>query len=128
VRAPVVTFRRARSFRRELTLPEVLLWQLLRQHRTHGLRFRRQHPVGPYVLDFFCAAASLAVEIDGEGHQHPERAGHDRRRDVWLAQRGIRTLRIAAADLLRKDGLSDALDAIVQAAAPSTAFGGPPPP
>jgi very-short-patch-repair endonuclease len=51
--------------RRALTLPEVLLWQVLRS-RPGGYRFRRQHPAGPYVLDFFCAAAGLCIEVDGK--------------------------------------------------------------
>nr|WP_324255282.1 DUF559 domain-containing protein [Sphingomonas sp. PL-96] len=57
----------ARKFRREMSLPEVLLWRELRA-RPAGLRFRRQHPAGPYVLDFFCSAQRLAVEVDGDAH------------------------------------------------------------
>ena len=62
MRASILTFKRARTLRRKMTLPEVLLWQELRGGRLNGLHFRRQHPVGPYILDFFCAAARLAVE------------------------------------------------------------------
>ena len=54
----------ARTLRRAMTRPEVLLWQVLRE-RPNGLRFRRQHPVGPFVLDFYCPAARLAIEVDG---------------------------------------------------------------
>jgi very-short-patch-repair endonuclease len=53
MRAPIVTFKRARTFRREMTLPEVLLWQGLRGGRLESLRYRRQHPIGAYVLDFW---------------------------------------------------------------------------
>ncbi|MEJ1968138.1 MAG: DUF559 domain-containing protein [Rhizomicrobium sp.] len=65
VRAPILTFKRARALRRKMTLPEILLWQQLRGRKLRGLSFRRQHPVGPYILDFFCASAALAIEVDG---------------------------------------------------------------
>ncbi|HSZ67112.1 MAG TPA: endonuclease domain-containing protein [Xanthobacteraceae bacterium] len=111
-----------------MTLPETLLWQVLRSRHVAGLRFRRQHPVGPYILDFYCASARLAVEIDGAAHDSAEQVRHDERRTAWLASRHIKVLRIAAADVLKRDGLELVLLAIEQGAAPSTAFGGPPPP
>jgi very-short-patch-repair endonuclease len=61
-----------------------------------GLKFRRQHPIGPYVLDFYCAEAKLAVEVDGEVHSHPDRIQHDRRRTEWLERQGLMVLRISA--------------------------------
>jgi very-short-patch-repair endonuclease len=109
-----------------MTLPEVILWQELRRGNLAKLRFPRQHPVGPYILDFYCSTARLAIEIDGTLHeQHSE---HDEGRDRWLARQGIRVLRIAAADILNDKHLEDVLSGIVQVTAPSTAFGGPPPP
>ena len=111
-----------------MTLPEVLLWDVLRGRRVGQLRFRRQHPVGPYVLDFYCPSARLAVEIDGSAHDHPDRAMHDARRDAWLIEHSIRVLRFDAKDILDQSGIDDVLVTIVAAAAaPSTAFGGPPP-
>lgn len=98
--APELTVRRAKDLRRKLTLPEVLLWQAVRGERLDA-RFRRQHPIGPYILDFYCDAAKLAVEIDGQVHDHPERIAHDRRRTAWLAVRGITVLRIPAPEVLR---------------------------
>lgn len=92
-------YKAAKRLRRELTLPEVLLWQILRT-RPQGLKFRRQHPVGPYVLDFYCPAVKLGIEIDGIAHDmsdHPER---DTRRDDWLKEQGIAVLRISARDVL----------------------------
>src|SRR5262249_17276328 len=65
MRAPALTFKRAHTLRRSMTLPEVILWQELRRSRFKRLRFRRRHPIGPYILDFFCSSARLAVEIDG---------------------------------------------------------------
>ena len=73
MRAPAITIDRARAARRQMTPPEVIVWQGVRGGRLDGLRFRRQHPIGLYVLDFYCAAARLAVEIDGMGHDVPER-------------------------------------------------------
>ena len=98
--APQTTIGRARALRRRLSLPEVILWQAMRGRSLGGARFRRQHPVGPYILDFHCEAARLAVEIDGAGHEHPDQARHDARRTEWLTLRGIAVYRIAARDVL----------------------------
>jgi very-short-patch-repair endonuclease len=111
-----------------MTLPEVILWQELRRGSLKQLRFRRQHPVGPYILDFFCSAARLAIEIDGTVHHNDQQSEHDARRDRWLTKESIRVLRIAAADILSDERLGDVLYGIVRATAPSTAWGGPPPP
>ena len=111
-----------------MTLPEVLLWQALRE-RPAGLKFRHQHPAGEYVVDFFCAARRLAVEVDGEAHNRGDRPQADAARDTWIAAQGVRTLRVPAREVLRD------LDAVVRHIVgtargeyPSTAFGGPPPP
>lgn len=82
-----------------MTPPEARLWTRVRAHRLQGYKFRRQHPVGPYILDFYCAAARLAVEVDGRYHEHPDQIAHDRRRTRWLASQGIRVMRIAAHDV-----------------------------
>jgi very-short-patch-repair endonuclease len=115
MRAPLLTFKRARALRRALTLPEVLLWQALRGGRVGGLRFRRQHPVGPYVLDFYCPSARLALEVDGAVHDLPNQAGRDLRRDAWLAGQGIRVLRVLAADVLDEERRQGVLDTIAAA-------------
>ena len=82
-----------------MSLPEVLLWMALRKRQAGGLRFRRQHPIGPYILDFYCEAVRLAVEIDGEGHLHGDPT-RDERRDSWVAAQGVSTLRFIARDVL----------------------------
>jgi len=97
---PRITVERARDLRRRMTRPEVRLWQALRGRRLGGARFRRQHPVGPYILDFYCEAARLAVEVDGEGHNHPDRMAHDARRTNWLARAGIAVHRVSARAVL----------------------------
>ena len=63
-------------------------------------RFRRQHPLGPYVLDFYCPAAELVVEVDGSGHSHGDQPARDERRDARLAARGLEVVRIAASEIL----------------------------
>ena len=98
--APTRTVANARRLRREMTLPEVLLWTSIRGGRIDGVRFRRQHPIGPYVLDFYCAAAKLALEIDGSAHDQPDQMRHDRARDEWLAAQGFRVLRVPAKSVL----------------------------
>jgi very-short-patch-repair endonuclease len=100
VRAPALTIARARDLRRRMTPPEVIVWEMLRGGRLDGIRFRRQHPIGPYILDFYCSIARLAVEIDGIGHDAADRARHDERREAWLTEQGVRVLRIAARDVL----------------------------
>jgi very-short-patch-repair endonuclease len=95
--APKPTIQRARSLRRRMTPPEARLWVQLRRKGLEGWRFRRQHPVGPYVLDFYCDAARLAVEVDGQTHSIGAQPQHDRQRDAWLLLRDIRTLRLSAS-------------------------------
>jgi very-short-patch-repair endonuclease len=64
-----------------------------------GLRFRRQHPMGIYILDFYCPAAKLCVEVDGPVHADATRMEHDLRRDTWLAGQGLRVIRVSSADV-----------------------------
>ncbi|WP_414711946.1 endonuclease domain-containing protein [Sphingopyxis sp.] len=82
-----------------MSLPEVLLWQIFRR-QPGGLKFRRQHPIGRYVLDFHVLELKLAIEIDGIGHEMGDRPERDETRDHWLESQGIRMLRIAAKDVL----------------------------
>jgi very-short-patch-repair endonuclease len=89
----------ARKLRRSMTLPEVLLWRELRS-RPGGFKFRRQHPAGPFILDFVCLSARLAIEIDGEAHDRGGSPARDEARDEWLMAQGYRTLRIPAREIL----------------------------
>jgi very-short-patch-repair endonuclease len=113
--APPKTVRRARELRSAMTLPEVLLWVQLRRGQA-GARFRRQHPIGPYILDFYCDDAKLAVEVDGAGHSMGDQPRLDDRRDAWLATKGIRVLRLPAKEVL--DNLESVVATIAQAARP----------
>ena len=105
--APPRTVRRARDLCTRMSLPEVLLWQVMRRGQ-HGLRFRRQHPFGPYILDFYCAERRLAVEVDGYSHSVGDRPAHDERRDDWLNGQGVRVLRLPAETVLKD------MDAVVR--------------
>ena len=87
-----------------MTMPELMLWQELRGKRLQGLRFRRQHPIGPYILDFFCAERNLAIEVDGEGHGLDAQRAYDRARDEWLSKRGVHVLRLPAAYVIQELG------------------------
>ncbi|WP_284124536.1 endonuclease domain-containing protein [Parerythrobacter aestuarii] len=89
----------ARKVHHEMSLPERLLWHELRA-RKGGAKIRRQHPVGPYVLDFYCAAAKLGFEIDGSANDLSDRPERDRSRDSALADLGIEIVRIPARDVL----------------------------
>ncbi len=75
-------------------MPERSLWSWLRRHHLGGYKFRRQHPLGPYVLDFYCAALKLCVEVDGRGHDAFGRAMQDLDRSALLSQMGIVVIRI----------------------------------
>ena len=83
----------ARQLRKEQTDAERLMWSLLRDRRLAGFKFRRQHPVGPYILDFYCHEASLAVELDGGQHNEPDERARDSKRTAFLKDREIRVLR-----------------------------------
>jgi very-short-patch-repair endonuclease len=86
----------------------------------NGIRFRRQHPLGPYILDFYCASARLAIEVDGASHDFADRASHDTLRDNWLQWRDVRVLRFTAADVLDDHRLEGALRMIVEEAGSSS--------
>ncbi|MGH7976527.1 MAG: endonuclease domain-containing protein [Limisphaerales bacterium] len=92
---------RARELRRKETWAEKLMWRWLRDRRFSGYKFRRQHPEGVYDLDFYCEEASLAVELDGFGHGHPDQQKHDAEREKFLASQGIKVLRFWNSHLRR---------------------------
>ena len=93
-----------------MTEPEVMLWSRLRRRLPDTPVFRRQHPLGVYILDFFCPAAKLAVEIDGHLHGEEPQRLHDARRDRWLAAKGLIVHRIPASSVVADvDGVADGL-------------------
>ena len=93
------TVERARGLRRTLSPPEVSLWQGPRTLAA-GMKFRSQHPAGPFVFDVYCPSPRLTIEIDGSSHDHVSQIGQDERRDAWLQAQGVRVLRVRAKDVL----------------------------
>lgn len=89
---------KARHLPCTMSLPEVLLWQQL---PTADVKFRRQHPVGAFVLDFYCGAAKVGVEVDGIAHEMGARPEKDKMRDGWLRQQGFRIVCVPAVQVLR---------------------------
>ena len=119
--APDLDIESAREMRRQMSLPEVMLWQVVRGGRL-GVHFRRQHPIGPWILDFYGHACRLAVEIDGASHDEPDRIELDRKR-------GISTHRIPAREVMvNLDGVLDGLRLRVGKGPLHRRAGSPPPP
>lgn len=91
VSAPKRTIKIARQLRRNMSLPEMLLWRILRE-RPNGWKFRKQHPAGAYILDFYCLEKRLGIEIDGIVHNMGNQPQHDQKRDAWLTKHRITVL------------------------------------
>jgi very-short-patch-repair endonuclease len=100
----------ARRLRVSATPVERILWSRLKSAEIEGQSFRRQHPLGPCILDFYCAAARLCIELECEQHGRARVAARDQRRDRWLQEKGILVLRFSNTDV--RGNLSGVLDAI----------------
>jgi very-short-patch-repair endonuclease len=96
--------KRARRLRQDATAVEARLWSKLRAGRLAELDFRRQHPAGRYVLDFYCPALSLAIELDGSQHGDEPQRIRDQRRGAWLRARGVTELRFWNNDITQRFG------------------------
>ncbi len=97
---------RARTLRKSMSEAEWKLWHELRKRQVGGHRFRRQHPIGPYVVDFVCLEHRFVVEVDGGQHSEPEQVEHDTRRTEWLAREGYRVFRVWNAEVFNNlDGV-----------------------
>lgn len=90
---------KARQSRKTMSKPAIMLWQQLRK-KPLGIKFRRQHPIGSYILDFYCPSAKLAIEVDGMAHDMSDRPDRDERRERDLSQQGVETIRISAQEVL----------------------------
>jgi very-short-patch-repair endonuclease len=91
----------AKSQRRMASDYVLIVWQWLRDRRVLGQKFRREHPVPPYTVDFFCVELGLVIEIDGQPHLTPEGIAHDRVRDRFLKSLSYKILRITGYEILR---------------------------
>jgi very-short-patch-repair endonuclease len=108
-----------------MTKAETILWVELRRDRLHGYRFRRQHPVGPFIADFACVPAKLIVEVDGVTHWSEEAFEYDRKREAYLKALGWRVLRVQNTDVYEQ--LDVVIGVIAAALPPSTASRSPSP-
>lgn len=90
----------ARELRKNMTKAEIMLWGRLRRRAVEGCRFRRQHPIGPFIADFFCSEAGLIIELDGAVHDEEEQRQRDRLRDLAMEDHGLRMLRIKNKEVL----------------------------
>ena len=118
----------ARRLRRSLSLPEVMLWQRLKGS-PQGLRFRKQHPVDPYVVDFYCAAARLIIEIDGIVHDMGDKPKRDEARERFLESKGYSVIRIAAKDIMiDANAVADSILVLVMNPLHQVSLGPPPRP
>jgi very-short-patch-repair endonuclease len=100
---------RARELRTAQTSAEVILWECVRDRRLLSAKFRRQHPIGQYIADFYCHAVRLVVEVDGEIHNLQQ--AEDAARDAWMQQHGLRVLRFTNDEVLNR--LEGVLEVIV---------------
>jgi very-short-patch-repair endonuclease len=111
---------RARTLRRNLTDAERIVWYGVRAHRLEGVGFRRQAPIGPYIVDFVSHAGKLVIEIDGGQHFEDAQEKRDARRDRFLTSKGYRVLRFSNYDVMtNRAGVLEAIASAVLAASPS---------
>jgi very-short-patch-repair endonuclease len=119
LKQPPRTTRIARNLRQRESWGERLMWAWLRDRRFTGYKFRRQHPLGPYILDFFCTGAKLDVEVDVFQHGSPDNQVNDTTRDAFLQDQGIKVLRFWSSHLRRdKQVIRDKIWQTLQERAP----------
>jgi very-short-patch-repair endonuclease len=105
---------RAKALRQDMTDAERILWLATRAHRLNGAAFRRQAPIGPYVVDFVCHAAKLVIEVDGGQHFEPGQMARDKRRRGYLGTQGYRVLRFTNLDVIKtKSGVLETIAAAI---------------
>jgi very-short-patch-repair endonuclease len=107
----------ARTLRQDMTKAERIIWYAVRGHRLDGASFRRQTPIGPYIVDFVSHTAKLVIEIDGGQHFEDRHEARDARRDAYLTSKGYRVLRFSNLDVVaNRDGVVSVIAAAVLAA------------
>ncbi|MCL4216351.1 MAG: DUF559 domain-containing protein [Candidatus Hydrogenedentes bacterium] len=117
----VEQFARARELRKAMSVPEQILWKELKG-KNLGVKFRRQHPIGPYIADFYARDAALVVEVDGDSHRGEIAFNHDSARDAYMLSQGLRVLRFPASDVTSNKGqiLGTIYDACLERALPGS--------
>jgi very-short-patch-repair endonuclease len=119
----------ARALRRDSTRAEQIIWRAVRAHRLNNVGFRRQTPIGPYIVDFVSHSAKLVIELDGGQHFDTAHEQRDARRDMFLRSKGFQVLRFSNHDVLTNlEGvwtvIAAAIDEVVAPSLPSPASGG----
>jgi len=92
-------FANGRALRQQQTESEKAFWEVVRGSRLDGLKFRRQHPIGPFIADFYCHQYKLVIELDGSVHDEVEQQDYDQNRDSWMREYGLTILRFTNQDV-----------------------------
>jgi very-short-patch-repair endonuclease len=113
---------RARELRRDMNEAEKRIWYRVRANRLGGHRFRRQYPMGQYIVDFVCLRSRLVVEIDGETHGDDRAERNDARRAAWIEARGFRVMRLWNDYVLNHtdEAVESILDVLTELGSPSS--------
>jgi very-short-patch-repair endonuclease len=104
----------AKALRKQMTPIEQKMWYLLRDRRLSGYKFRRQQPIGPYIVDFYCDMLKLVIEVDGSGHMSGDRRERDQVRDRFIESQGVRVVRFLNNEVT--DNLPGVLERILREA------------
>lgn len=94
------TFRKARELRRNMTHAQTVLWAEIRNRKLEGIKFRRQHPIGQFIVDFYCSEKNLAIEIDGDIHADELIKEYDQNRSFELEKLGLKVIRFNNSEVL----------------------------
>jgi very-short-patch-repair endonuclease len=116
----------AKALRRDSTDAERIIWRALRAHRMNGASFRRQTPIGPYIVDFVCHSARVIIELDGGQHFQAEHRERDARRDRFLTRKGYRVLRFNNHEVMtNREGVLEMIAGVLgEAPSPASGRGG----
>jgi len=98
--APESGFLKAKELRNNMTLPEKLLWEELKDNKFLGYKFRRQHPIGIYIVDFYAHKLKLVIEVDGQYHEKPEQENLDKERTIFIEFNGLKVIRFTNEEVL----------------------------
>ena len=110
-----ITQLRALSLRKKETFTEKRLWKMLRNRSYNNLKFRRQHPIPPYIADFYCHELKLVIELDGFSHNDSDQIEYDKRRDKYMRNEGLTIIRITNVDFIEKPSmLFDQIDGLAE--------------
>ena len=108
--APISGFLKAKELRNQMTIPEKKLWSALEKNKLLGIKFRRQHPIGIYIVDFYAHKLKLIIELDGKYHQNKKQQILDKERTAFLEFNGLKIIRFSNNEIL--ENLSTVIERI----------------